>query len=96
MARKQPSYILLAFTLILLALGIAFLADVSSVIGQLAHNDVYYHLKRQFLLGVIPGLALFIFFYIWDYRKLKKVALIFLIINFICSLPMLRLIVGLI
>lgn len=95
MNRKQPNYILLALALILLLLGLAFLANVSGVNSQQIHNDVYFDLKNQIILGVLPGLFFFLlFYYILDYRKLKKFALIALIINFVllllCFVPFLQ------
>jgi cell division protein FtsW len=48
------------------------IASAGVAIGWQKYNDVYYNFKHQLFLGVLPGLAFFIFFYFFDYKKLER------------------------
>lgn len=59
----------------LLLFGIFMLSSASAIIGFNRYGDAYYFVKRQILLGFIPGAVAFWFFSKFDYRKLEKLAL---------------------
>lgn len=71
----RPDYIFLTSIAALLAFGLLTLFSASSAEGLAKFNDGYFFIKRQFLLGVLPGLVLFYFtsriHYYW-WRKLAR------------------------
>jgi cell division protein FtsW len=76
MKSRDPDYSLILLTLLLLGLGLVILFSASSVRGAFTYGSSTYYVKRQFLYGVLPGLALCIFFYILSPRWLKRLAVL--------------------
>ncbi|MFA5954688.1 MAG: putative lipid II flippase FtsW [Patescibacteria group bacterium] len=72
-----PDYRFLIAVGILLVFGLLMLSSASSATAFSRFGDAYYYLKRQFSLGVVPGLLGFGFFYFVDYRNLRRFALPF-------------------
>jgi len=73
--KNQPDYILFINFVVLIVLGLIVLSSASYFMACQEYGDCYLYLKRQLLRGILPGLALFLFFYFFDYRKLRKIAL---------------------
>lgn len=67
-----PDYVLFFCFGLLLAAGLFILSSAGTAIGFEKFNDSYYFLKKQLLFGLLPGAALFLFFYKIDYRVWKK------------------------
>lgn len=76
---KKVDYLLLSYFAMLLLFGLVMLASASSPVGHEKFNDGYFFIKRQLLLGVLPGLVLFFFFAKWPYQNLRKISLLFFI-----------------
>lgn len=70
----RPDYVLISVTAALLLFGLAVLASAASPEGYLRFNDQYFFVKKQILLGVLPGGILFWFLSNLDYRFFKKAA----------------------
>ncbi len=71
-----PDYRLLLAIGIWLVFGLIMLSSAGSAIGYADYHDTYYFLKRQILLGVLPGLAAGYVIYRLGYHKLQKLAVI--------------------
>ncbi|KKS42862.1 MAG: Cell division-specific peptidoglycan biosynthesis regulator FtsW [candidate division CPR1 bacterium GW2011_GWA2_42_17] len=71
---NKPDYKFLGIFGAIILIGLAVLASASAVEGVERFDDGYYFLKHQLLNGVLPGIALFLFFSKVDYHLLKKVA----------------------
>lgn len=54
--------------------GLAMLSTASAILAAQRTGDSYFYVKRQLLNGVVPGIALFILFSWFPYRKLKPLA----------------------
>lgn len=65
---------------IIVAFGLVMLTSASSVVAYKTYHDTYYFLKHQ-LVAVAIGAAAFWFFAKIDYRRLRVVALGFLILS---------------
>ena len=72
---------LLFITLILLVFGLVVLSSAGIVEGQKKFGDSFYYLKKQVLLGILPGLLLFFLFSKIDYKFWKKISLIVLFVS---------------
>jgi cell division protein FtsW len=70
----QPDVLLIALTALLVVGGLMFLSSASSVVGFQRYGDVGYFLKGQIIKGVLPGILFFLFFSLFDYKNLKKMA----------------------
>lgn len=74
MSSVKPSgtdYTLLTYFGLLLVFGLVMLSSAGSAVGQQRFGDSYFFIKRQLLLGVLPGLALFFFFAKVQFHKLR-------------------------
>lgn len=58
----------------LLILGIAVLMSATGPVAFQRTDDSLFYVKRQLLQGFVPGMVLFLFFALIDYRILKKLA----------------------
>jgi cell division protein FtsW len=74
---KKADYRILAYFAIWLVFGLIILTSASAAIGQQNFGDNYFFVKRQILLGVLPGLVLFFFFAKFDFNLLKKWSAVF-------------------
>lgn len=79
---KTPDYILLGVTVFMLTLGIIMVFSASSIISLVQYGDSYFFLKRQLFWALAGLLGLFLASKI-NYWKWKKIAVIFLALNFI-------------
>jgi cell division protein FtsW len=68
----SPDYFLMVIIGLLLAFGIVIRTSASAAVAYQKFNDSYYYLKRQFLLGILPGLVLLYIFSRIDYRRWKR------------------------
>ena len=78
---NHPDYILLGTIGFLLALGIVILASVSAPFSQERFGQTFYYLKRQFLLGFLPGIILGILAFKMPLTFLKRIILVLFLIN---------------
>ncbi len=85
--KSQTSTIFVVF-LVLVVLGLYILASVSYFKGIQKFEDGYFYLKRQLFYSFPIALMGFLFFYFFNYKYLKKLALII----FIASLILLSLV----
>lgn len=69
--RQQGDYAFLAYVALLLVFGIVMLTSASSVVRP---EDSFYFVKRQLLVGVIPGIMAFLVMARCSYHLLKKFA----------------------
>jgi cell division protein FtsW len=72
--KGQADYGFLSLFVILLIFGLIMLSSASSPVGHDRFADGYFFIKRQLLFGFLPGLAAFLFFAKFSYRKLKTLA----------------------
>lgn len=70
----KPDYIFLTSVAVLLFFGLLTLFSASSAEGLVKFQDGYFFIKRQLLLGVLPGLILFYFTSRIDYHYWRKLA----------------------
>lgn len=77
----KPDYVLMLAFIAILVFGVVMLSSVSSAIAYDRFQDNYYYLKRQIMLGVIPGLVLFYYLSRVDYHRWRKLAFPFLLIS---------------
>lgn len=71
---QRADYRLLAYFGILLVFGLVMLSSASSAVGQERFGDSYFFIKRQLLLGLLPGLVLFFFFAKLQFHKLRALS----------------------
>ena len=87
----KADYVLLIYFIILLAFGLLMLTSASAPLGYNKFGDKYFFIKRQLLVGVLPGVFLFLYFSKFYYKKLAKYAgLIFivtLLLSFLVFIP---------
>jgi len=81
--KKHPDYILTWILLILLILGVLILYSVSAPISQERFGSSFYYLKRQVLLGFLPGIILGFFFFKISLTSLKKIIPFLFFINLV-------------
>ncbi len=77
----QPDQTLLISFVILVVLGLLVLSSASYFIACQKFNDCYFYLKHQLLFGLLPGAIFFLFFSVFNYQNLKKLALPLLILT---------------
>ncbi len=98
MQESKPDYILIIAVALLLIFGILILTSVSVSFSQEKFGNPYYYLKRQILLGIIPGITLLFLAFYFPLKLLKKWAPFLLLINLILVamvfLPKIGLTVG--
>jgi cell division protein FtsW len=75
MKPRDPDYILIAATFILIAAGLVILFSASSARGAFEHGDPAYFVKRQILYGILPGLLAMAVFWKMSHKWLKKLSL---------------------
>ena len=85
MKPHQPDYILIVSLAFLSILGLIVLTSASYFTGCEKFKDCYFFLKHQLLFGLLPGLAVFLFFFFFNHQHLKKIALPLLIFSLILS-----------
>ncbi len=68
----RANYKLITYFAIWLIFGLIMLTSASSAVGHKNFGDNYFFIKRQILLGVLPGLFLFFFFAKFDYTRLRR------------------------
>lgn len=73
-SRNPPDYVFLAITGALILFGLAALASASGPTAYVKFKDSLWFVKHQLLYGVLPGTAVFLFFYAFDYRRLRALA----------------------
>jgi len=83
MLKKHPDYILAFIILIFLILGVLILYSVSAPISQERFGNSFYYLKRQLLLGFLPGLILGFFFFQIPLNSLRKMTPFLFFVNLI-------------
>lgn len=74
MKESRADYTLLAYFGLLLVFGLIMLSSASSAVGQQRFGDGYFFIKRQLLLGVVPGLVLFFFFARMQFEKIRSLS----------------------
>jgi len=71
---QRPDYIFISVIAVLLLFGLAVLASATSPEGYLRFNDQYFFVKKQLLLGLLPGSIIFLILSNFNYRQLKSAA----------------------
>ncbi len=75
LAHHKPDYIIIISLAILIIFGIVMFSSVSVVKAYKRSDDVYYYLKHQLLLGLLPGVLVLTALYYINYKFLKKISL---------------------
>lgn len=74
----------LLFTVLsLLAIGLVAIASAGIFYAETRFSDDYYFLKRQLLVGIIPGIMALYFFQKTDYHKWQKLVVPLFLLNII-------------
>ncbi len=71
---SKADYSLIIFFFILVFFGLMVLSSAGVAVGFAKKSDQYFFIKKQILLGFLPGLFLFILFAKIDYQIWKKYA----------------------
>ncbi len=71
----RPDYTFLASAILIVLVGLIFLASASSAIAIDKFGDSYYYLKHQLLYGLLPGVVMFFAFARLPYQRLRALAL---------------------
>jgi len=79
MKKGGIDYILLFAVLCLIFLGIMILASVSAFISQEKAGQSFYYLFHQLEFGLLPGIAIFLFFLLFPLEKIKKLSIYFVL-----------------
>jgi len=79
---KKPDYILVGTIFFILVFGLVMLSSASSVESFRKFGSAYHLFKRQLIYGLLPGVILFFFFLNFDYKKLQKHLIFYLILIF--------------
>lgn len=74
MRPHKPDYLFLSSIGVLLVFGLLTLFSASSAEGYVKFQDIYFFVKRQILLGILPGLVLFWLASRLDYHFWQKAA----------------------
>lgn len=72
---KKADYLLLSYFIIWLVFGLIMLTSASGPVGYERFGDGYFYIKKQLLLGVLPGLVLFFIFAKMDYHRWRSYSL---------------------
>lgn len=72
--RSSADWYLIGAIWLLIALGLIIISSAGVAAGWQNYQDSYFHLKHQLIFGVLPGLAFFVFFWFFDYKKLEQMA----------------------
>lgn len=83
MKDRRPDYVLAGVVIVLVVLGVLFLASVSAPLAQKKFDTTFYFLNHQLLFGLLPGLILALFAFKIRLEILKKWAPILLLANMI-------------
>jgi cell division protein FtsW len=78
-----PDYILIGVFGFILLFGLIVLTSAGSALGYDKFQDSYYFIKHQLLYGLLPGMALLLFFSYFHYQKLKKFAVPLLFVSLV-------------
>jgi len=78
-----PDFLLIGSFVALLLLGLLFLSSAGAAVGFQKFNDSYYFMKHQLMNGILPGLGLFLFFYLINYQFWKKFTVPLLVISIV-------------
>lgn len=78
---SNPDYLLMAIVFFIALFGLWMLASASSDLGQIKFNDSYYYLKHQISYGLIVGFLGFFIAYKFNYHRLEKWAIFFLLFS---------------
>ncbi|MDP2684024.1 MAG: putative lipid II flippase FtsW [bacterium] len=81
----KADYVLLIYFVILLCFGLLMLTSASAPLGYNKFGDKYFFIRRQLIVGVLPGIFLFLFFSKIYYKKLKKYSGMIFIFTLILS-----------
>jgi len=82
---RKSDYILSITVFALLIIGIIMISSASVVLSYEKFGSNNYYVIRQ-IVNALIGIGFLIFFYLIDYRKLKKISPIFLILTIILLL----------
>jgi len=79
----QPDYKFIITLGLIVIFGLIMLSSASVSLAFEKFHNSYYYLRHQMIYGLIPGLAMLLFFSFFDYRKLKKFSFWFLVISIV-------------
>ncbi len=74
----EPDYQIIISLFALIVLGLIVLSSASYFTACQKFDDCYFFLKHQLFYGLLPGLAVFLFLYFFNYQHFKKFSLILL------------------
>lgn len=69
---NPPDWYLVGTVAFLVVFGLAILTSAGAPISFKDYGDSYWHVKHQLFFGFLPGLILFLFFSVFDHRKLRR------------------------
>jgi cell division protein FtsW len=81
--RGRPDYVFIGLLAALVAVGFVALTSASGPLGASKFHDGFHYLKRQFLFGLLPGTALFLFLSRFEYRRLLRFWRLFLVASLV-------------
>lgn len=79
--KNNPDFLLLGLGATLIVFGVLILGSVSSFFSLHKTGNAFYFLNHQLFLGLLPGLFLGFFAYLFPLQKLKKLTVPLLLLN---------------
>ncbi len=76
-----PDYKLIVLLAVIVVFGLVMLSSVGAVIAYQKFGDSYFFVKKQFLLGIFPGIVLAFIFSKIPYHTWRKIAFPLLVIS---------------
>jgi len=83
---RKADYVLLTYFAILLFFGLLMLTSASAPMGYGKFGDKYFFIKRQIIVGVIPGLAAFFLFSKIKFEELRRYSLTIFVFSLLLNL----------
>jgi len=81
--KREPDYVIILCTLILVVFGLIMLSSASSELGKIRFGDSYFYLKHQIIYGLLFGIIGYWFGSKFYYRYYQDFAVVMLVCNLV-------------
>ena len=84
--KNHGDYLLVIAVVLLAIIGCVFIYSASNYSARATYKDSFYFVKKQ-IIGIVLGVVAMLFTaLVFNYKKLKKLNVMFSIISFVCLL----------